>query len=303
MAAESQLLRMASLTIQHTDHDNWGGGVDYYTVNLHIPIEVFVHIEPEIEAHEKRLLEVTKSIWREFEADVISSVRVLPDRTGASQDQLVQLSLAQIPAFWAANHFRLFVSHCSSRKVEVGQLKLELSTFGVSGFVAHDDIEPSLLWQAEIERALRTCEALLAIVTDDFSESLWCDQEVGYVLGRGLPVLPLQYGKAPHGFIAKVQALPLPKGHTLASRAQHIVDLLLKAPQTAASMTTALVRATAEASSFAQAKATAALLESVPGLNRAHAGLLRDALKANSQVSDAFGVPDRILRILKSHGI
>lgn len=303
MAAEVQLLRMAAVSIQHTDHDNWNGGVDYYTVRLHIPLEVFVQIEPEIEAHEKRLLDVAKSIWRDYESDIISAVRLLPDRTQVGNAQSPHSAFGQLPAFWEADHFRLFLSHCSSRKAEVGELKVALTNFGVSGFVAHDDIEPSQLWQSEIERALRSCEALAAIVTEDFSGSLWCDQEVGYALGRGLPVLPIQLGKPPHGFIAQVQALPVPKGQTLASIAPNIVGLLLKAPQSSLSATTALVRAVAGAFSFAQAKAATALLESVSVFNSSHASLLRDALKTNTQVIDAFGVPDRILRILKSHGI
>jgi hypothetical protein len=303
MRAEVQLLRMAAVSIQHTDHDNWNGGVDYYTIRLHVPLEVFVQIEPEIESHEKRLLDVAKSIWRDYESDFISAVRLLPDRSGLASPQSAHLAPTQLPAFWEPDHFRLFLSHCSSRKVEVGLLRVALRDFGVSGFVAHDDIEPSQLWQPEIERALRSCEALAAIVTEDFSASLWCDQEVGYALGRGLPILPIQLGRPPHGFIAKVQALPVPKGHTLASIAPNIVGLLLKAPQSSLSSTGALVHAVANAYSFAQAKAATALLESVPVLNDAHASLLRDALTGNSQVIDAFGVPDRILRILKSHGV
>jgi hypothetical protein len=294
---------MAAVSIQHTDHDNWNGGIDYYTVRLHVPLEVFVQIEPEIESHEKRILDVAKSIWRDYESDFISTVRVLPDRTGVTNAESPHLPFGQLPAFWEADHFRLFLSHCSSRKADVGLLKVALREFGVSGFVAHDDIEPSQLWQSEIERALRSCEALAAIVTEDFSGSLWCDQEVGYALGRGLPILPIQFGKPPHGFIAKVQALPVPKGHALASIAPNIVALLLKAPQSSVSVTGALVRAIANAYSFAQAKSATALLESVPVLTAVHASRLREALTTNTQVTEAFGVPDRILRILKSHGL
>jgi len=302
MTSEGQLLRMAGLSIRHTDHDNWNGGVDYYAVELRIPLEVFVQIEPEIKDHEKRILDVAKSVWRDFESDIISTVRFVPDRAGASSGNLVPAVAGQLPAFWEDGRFRLFLSHCSSRKADVGQLKLALSALGVCGFVAHDDIEPSQLWQTEIERALRTCEALAAVVTEDFSASLWCDQEVGFALGRGVPVLPIQCGMPPHGFIGKVQALPLPRGEILASRASHIVELLLQAPQTSASMTTALARATAHASSFANAKAAAAQLETVPSLNPAHATMLKDALNTNSQVTDAYGVPERLRGILKRHG-
>jgi hypothetical protein len=70
LASEGQLLRMASVSIRHTDHDNWNGGVDYHALNLHVPLEVFVQIEPDIEQHEKRILGVAKSVWRDFESDI-----------------------------------------------------------------------------------------------------------------------------------------------------------------------------------------------------------------------------------------
>ncbi|HEU5402779.1 MAG TPA: toll/interleukin-1 receptor domain-containing protein [Terriglobales bacterium] len=302
MASESQLLRMASLSIHHSDHDDWNGGVDYYEIRLQVPLEVFVQIEPEIEEHEKRILEVAKSVWRDFESDIVSAIRVLPDRTRVSGDQPAPIAVGQLPAFWDEGKFRLFLSHCNSRKAEVGQLKLALGDLGVNGFVAHDDIEPSELWQTEIERALRTCEALAAVVSEDFSASLWCDQEIGFALGRGVPVLPIQCGKPPYGFIGRVQALPLPKGEALASRARHIVQLLLRSPQTSLSMTTALVRATTHAPSYANAKDLAALLESAPSLHASHAVILKDALKRNDQVSAAYGVPERLRGILQRHG-
>ncbi len=302
LSSETQLLRMADVSVQHIEHDNWNGGIDYYAVTLRIPLEVFVQIEPELERHEKHILEVAKSVWREFESDIISTVRFLPDRTSASSDQTTPMPASQLPNFWEDGKFRLFLSHCSSRKAEVGELKKALGALGVCGFVAHDDIEPSQLWQSEIERALRTCEALAAVISDDFASSLWCDQEVGFALGRSIPVFPIQCGRPPHGFIGKVQALPLRRDEPLASRANALIDLLLESPLTAASMTTALVRACAEAASFANAKAATAALETVSSLTEAHAKIMKEALKANSQVKDAFGVPERLRGILTRHG-
>jgi hypothetical protein len=208
-----------------------------------------------------------------------------------------------IPEFWDENRFRLFLSHCSSHKVEVGALKSGLARYGISAFVAHDDIEPTALWEIEIERALRSCEALVAVVTDDFSGSLWCDQEVGFALGRGLPVIPIQLSKAPHGFIGKIQAMPVRKGWTLADHAADLVGLLLRAPQTALSITNALVRELLAAGSFAQARAIAAMLESAPIISGSQAAVLRDAVQTNGQVKSSWGVPDRIARILNSHGV
>lgn len=63
-------------------------------------------------------------------------------------------------------------------------------------------------WRHEILRGLETMEVFLVYLTDDFVESLWCQQEVGFALGKGTPILSLKLEKSdPPGFIGNVQAL------------------------------------------------------------------------------------------------
>ncbi|MHA7833251.1 MAG: hypothetical protein ACX94A_02090 [Algiphilus sp.] len=57
--------------------------------------------------------------------------------------------------FWLQGYFRLFLSHVSAIKVRATQLQGVLKTYGISCFVAHEDIEPTRDWQNEIEKALR----------------------------------------------------------------------------------------------------------------------------------------------------
>ena len=45
--------------------------------------------------------------------------------------------------FWHTNHFRLFMSHLSSFKARTAQLQESLKDYGISAFVAHEDIEPT----------------------------------------------------------------------------------------------------------------------------------------------------------------
>jgi TIR domain len=108
---------------------------------------------------------------------------------------------------WDAGMFRLFISHVHTHKVAVGAIKRHLGVVGISGFVAHEDITPSLEWQAEIDLALRTAQAVLALLTEDFHESRWTDQEVGVAMARGVLVIPVDLGTTPYGFMGKYQAL------------------------------------------------------------------------------------------------
>jgi len=51
-------------------------------------------------------------------------------------------------------------------------------------------------------------EIMLAFITDDFHQSVWTNQEIGYALGRNIPVISLKLEKdAPQGFISDTQAL------------------------------------------------------------------------------------------------
>jgi hypothetical protein len=300
---DAQLVRMASVSITHVEHDSWQGGTDFYQLDLRIPLEVFVQLQQAIEEHEKRLQAVAAGIWRDLDSHVITSTRIAPDRAGGVGGVIAAPTRGVMPAYWTPGSFRLFISHHHSQRAVVGQLRTEVSWLGITAFVAHDDIEPNQVWQAEIEKALQSCEALTAVVSPDFVESKWCDQEVGIALGRNIEVLPIAWGAPPHGFIGKIQAVPVAGGQPLASAAHTIVSVLLKSPRTSVSMTNALVGALASAPSYAMAKSTAGLLEQAPALAAAHATQLRRARAENGQVRDAFGVPDRIERILKSHGL
>ena len=70
-------------------------------------------------------------------------------------------------------------------------------------------VEPTKAWEATIEGALKTCDALAAFLTSRFHESKWTDQEVGYCLQRGVPLLPviLEADAMPYGFMARFQGL------------------------------------------------------------------------------------------------
>ena len=116
--------------------------------------------------------------------------------------------LAAPPRNWANTKlFRLFISHISKDKLKATRLKACLAPLGISGFVAHEDIHPTLEWQSEIERALHTMDAFIAVHTPGFSSSCWTQQEIGFAVGRGTKVISFKMGEDPTGFISKRQAL------------------------------------------------------------------------------------------------
>jgi len=114
-----------------------------------------------------------------------------------------------LPNIWPdKNFFRLFISHISKDKDKATRLRDCLTPYHISGFVAHQDIHPTALWQTEIERALHAMDAFLAIHTAGFSKSVWTQQEIGFAVARGVKIISFKMGEDPTGFISQRQALP-----------------------------------------------------------------------------------------------
>lgn len=116
--------------------------------------------------------------------------------------------IAGLPGNWSgSDHFRLFISHIARDRDKATRLKESLAPYFISGFIAHEDIHPTLEWQHEIELALQSMDAMVAIHTMGFSKSYWTQQEIGFALGRGIKIISLKMGEDPTGFISKHQAL------------------------------------------------------------------------------------------------
>lgn len=107
--------------------------------------------------------------------------------------------------FWKPGHFKLFISHISSFKETVAHLKDNLEVYGISSFVAHEDIEPTKEWMIEIEKALSSMDAMAALIIPDFHDSKWTDQEIGIAIGKNKLVIPITKGIDPYGFLGKYQ--------------------------------------------------------------------------------------------------
>jgi hypothetical protein len=201
---------------------------------------------------------------------------------------------------WKTDNFRLFICHASSNSDIANLLKEELEKIQVSCFVAHDDIEPTRQWQDEIEEALRTMDALAAILTANFHRSNWTDQEVGFAIGTGRLVLPLRLGLDPYGFIGKFQGYQIAEV-PYATIANEIIKILSRHGQTALKMASALVKRFEESSSWESAKATMSLLEECAVIDEAVLNRIEAAQENNGQISNAWGVPERIQTLVRSH--
>jgi len=198
---------------------------------------------------------------------------------------------------WAPGFCRCFLSHTSRYKTEAAALKVELEGYGCDVFVAHENIEPTLEWRREIENALASCHCLLALVTKDFHGSLWTDQEVGFVLGRGLSVVPIRADNDPYGLMGKLQAIPW-DGEGFDDVAEPIFMCLNSKNQTAQLVASGAVQAFLDSGSFAMAKKRMGIVERLTAITPELRQRLSEATATNSQIAGSFGVPARLSRLL-----
>lgn len=203
------------------------------------------------------------------------------------------------PVFWRTGMFRLFLSHLSEKRAVATNLQTVLLDYGISGFVAHNDIEPTAEWLIEIETALATCDALVALLHKDFHASKWTDQEVGFAMGRGVPVYTIRFGEDPYGFVGRFQAFN-GGGKSADALARELFDAYRKNKQTQRKMSEVLVSLFEQSGSFAEAKARIGYLEELEVWEPSFATRLRAATKGNSQVSGSWGVPERVQKLLKA---
>lgn len=296
--AACEVLENATARIEETGYDGLDGGQYYFTLFLDLPLKFFARIESDVSQLEKAIAKKLPTVLRNTRPMWLSEVAISPILEEPTKSVGPKVAPLDVEHLWLHGRLRLFLSHVSDHKVAVSKLKWELRKLGVSSFVAHEDIEPNLEWQKEIELALRSMHALVALLTPGFHESKWTDQEVGFALGKGVLVIPVRLGLDPYGFIGKQQGLPgnLDAPESLASS---IVDLLLKHKTTADTMREALIVGLETSPSFAASKAVAKKIDGLKYISTEQLTRLEAASRDNVQVVQSFGVPERIQKIIQ----
>jgi hypothetical protein len=219
------IFRLENLICLHTDHNNWNGSIDYYQIEILISPVRYAEMEKEgsIEKTESVISSAFDSATKGDESIVFTGIIIRPSST--VEDDVREAETGIDFSFWDFGYYNVFISHLTKDKTSASNLKTALSDYGISCFVAHEDIEPTKLWTEEIENALKTMHCLCAIITPDFINSKWCDQEVGYALGRRVLVIPIRKDSDPYGLIGKIQGIQS-KGKGANKLAEEIFHIL-----------------------------------------------------------------------------
>lgn len=275
-------------TVDGLTYDGWNGGIYGHGLYLTLPEATYlanVHERDKLQRQICDDINKLHDVQGEFFSEVFFEMETSEDGDWRRESGVLQGAKRQVPPavtdrIWAAG-YRVFLSHKVGWKIETAKVKEALKPFGISCFVAHEDIHPTKEWQEEIENALSTMDAFVALMTPDFHESEWTDQEVGYAVGRGVPIIAAKLGRTPYGFLGKFQALAT----DWANAHLEIMKILAAQPR----MLDAFIGAVPRCGSFDEGNTLSTLFPFIERLTDVQAETLRKAYNANSELKGSFG--------------
>jgi hypothetical protein len=289
--------------------DNWDGGIWGHRVHLKIPFELFLdameqrtEIEDRIKADLSKVMAdpaeyVSRVEVAQYEDEDIEGWR---EKSGAlTPGSTVDTQLDERTAhLWEDGFLRVFLSHKSGEKIFAAGLKEALNYFGISCFVAHEDIEPTKEWVKEIELALFSMEVMVPLMSDRFGESDWTDQEIGVAVGRKIPIVSVRMGTDPYGFIGRYQAVA-GIGKKAPILAKELFERFFTHEVLRRRMHEALVIRFERATGFDHANDLIQYIERIPEAPPSLVQRLEDAPQKNRQVRDAYIVERKLSSILQ----
>lgn len=89
--------------------------------------------------------------------------------------------------FW----FRAFLSHSSGDAELVRALRTSVMGLGIEIYLAEHDVRPGLQLSSKVQRQIEGCDAVIVLLTTSGADSAYVQQEIGYALKSGNPVIPL----------------------------------------------------------------------------------------------------------------
>lgn len=292
-----QIIRSCRVYVrEETDYDNWNGGTSGHDAVLFLPEEVMQKVslasqETIQEEIRTALNECAKGVNNEYFRAV--QFEIADERDPEFQRANPLSSRPQTDpdtlAIWRPRLLRLFITHRDEHKRQANSLAKALEDYGVSAFVAHDTIGAMEDWKKQILKGLETMEVMLAFLTDDLELSTFCNQEIGYALGRRVPIIPLKLQQAdPPGFISSDQAL---RGSIdqAADSAPEVYKLLVEKLGQRTRLHPVFIEAFAKSSSYAEAEVRFdRLAQHVTKLTEEEEKEVVEAYNENSQLHDAF---------------
>ncbi|KAF5422735.1 MAG: TIR domain-containing protein [Candidatus Methanocomedens sp.] len=103
---------------------------------------------------------------------------------------------------------RLFLSYSHKDKRIAGAIKEAFNHYGMEAFLAHEDIQVGQEWRNTILNNLKQFDVFVPVISKNFTDSNWTDQEVGFAICQEKIIVPISIdGQMPYGFLEMIQTI------------------------------------------------------------------------------------------------
>ena len=128
-------------------------------------------------------------------------------------------------------------------------------------------------------------DGFVALMSEGFHDSNWTDQEVGYALARGVPIIAVRLGRDPYGFLGKFQAL----ASDWAGAPEEIVKVLIRNDR----MLSAFIKALRRCQNFDNGNMLSRILPIIKEVSDEQIDDMIDAFNGNNELIGSFGFNGR----------
>lgn len=259
------------------EFDYLDGGTSYHKLTLFVPFKTYTLIGSSSKQFEDTIQKDINEVGK-VSGEWICCVSILVKDSSSPIE-----SFNADESMWG-NGFRVFISHKVEDKLKATELKKELATYGITAFVAHEDIEANKEWLPTIENALLTMDAFIALITEGYNEKFWTNQEIGFAYCmnklKGIPFVSIRSGDDPKGFFGYVQAL--------SPRNENYVEALCKQWLDRPRMIDSLILALKKSSSYQDSARYYELLKKTSNITESQIIKLISAFNENDSVNRCY---------------
>jgi hypothetical protein len=198
-----------------------------------------------------------------------------------------------------SNNNKIFISYSSKDKAIAGEVKEYFGSYGFEVFLAHDDIEVSEIWKEEIEKELRAMSVFMLLLSENYNNSIWCQQETGAAYIKDVLIIPISLDNTlPRGLLDKFQACFI-NNNKLRIFKDVLLNILDKT-QISDTVFISISSKLSEIGSFAEAAKFTPLLLDI-NFNKFGINEICNAINNNGQVHQSFDARPDIWRLIQKY--
>ena len=102
---------------------------------------------------------------------------------------------------------KIFISYANADYDIVTKIATVLDKYDINTFVARRDIQSGENWSDIIKNNLTTSKLFLALITENYNNSHYANQEAGMADRNKMPIIPIRLDNSiPKGFLSEIQA-------------------------------------------------------------------------------------------------